>query len=57
MRAGRSRRVRTARSVTLPGNARMERESIEATFQKGMLEIEIPKVQPTPAAKIPIQTK
>ena len=45
------------RTVTLPENARMERESIEATFQKGILEIKIPKLEPTPAAKIPIKTK
>jgi HSP20 family molecular chaperone IbpA len=43
--------------LTLPENARMERESIEATFQKGMLEIKVPKVEPTPAAKISIKTK
>jgi HSP20 family protein len=46
-----------SRSLTLPENARMERESIEATFQKGMLEIKVPKVEPTPAAKISIKTK
>jgi HSP20 family protein len=46
-----------ARSLTLPENARMGRESIEATFQKGMLEIRIPKVEPTPAAKIAIKAK
>jgi len=45
------------RSLTLPENARMDRESIEATFQKGMLEIKVPKVEPTPAAKIAIKTK
>jgi HSP20 family protein len=46
-----------ARSLTLPENARMDRESIEATFQKGILEIKIPKVEPTPAAKIAIKSK
>jgi HSP20 family protein len=46
-----------ARSLTLPENARMNRESIEATFQKGILEIKIPKVEPTPAAKIAIKAK
>lgn len=45
-----------SRSLTLPANLRLERESIEATFQKGILEIKIPKVEPTPAAKIPIKT-
>lgn len=46
-----------ARSLTLPENTRMDRESIEATFQKGILEIKIPKVEPTPAAKIAIKAK
>ena len=46
-----------SRSLTLPENLRLERESIEATFQKGILEIKIPKLEPTPAAKIPIKTK
>jgi HSP20 family protein len=45
------------RSLTLPENARMDRQSIEATVQKGMLEIRIPKVEPTPAAQIAIKTK
>jgi HSP20 family protein len=45
------------RSLLLPENARMDRESIEATFQKGILEIRIPKVEPTPAAKIAIKAK
>ena len=46
-----------ARTLTLPENSRLERDTIEATFQKGMLEIKIPKVEPTPAAKIAIKTK
>jgi HSP20 family protein len=46
-----------ARTLTLPENARMDREAIEAMFQKGVLEIRIPKLEPTPAAKIPIRTK
>jgi len=46
-----------ARTLTLPENLRLDRESIEAIFQKGILEIRIPKVEPTPAAKIPIKTK
>jgi HSP20 family protein len=48
---------RFARSLTLPENLKLDRESIEATFQKGILEIKVPKVEPTPAAKIPIKTK
>ncbi len=45
-----------ARTLTLPQNLRLERESIEATFQKGILEIKIPKLEPTPTAKIPIKS-
>jgi HSP20 family protein len=45
------------RSLTLPDNARTDREAVEATFQKGMLEIRIPKLEPTPAAKIAIKAK
>lgn len=46
-----------SRTLTLPANLRLDRESIEATFQKGVLEIKIPKLEPTPAAKIPIRAK
>jgi len=46
-----------SRTLTLPENLRLDRESIVATFQKGILEIRVPKVEPTPAAKIPIQSK
>jgi HSP20 family protein len=46
-----------SRTLTLPENARLDRESIEATFHKGLLEIRVPKVEPTPAAKIPIRVK
>jgi HSP20 family protein len=46
-----------ARTVTLPENVRLDRESIEAAFQKGVLEINLPKVEPTPIAKIAIKAK
>ena len=46
-----------SRSLTLPENLRLDRDSIEATFQRGILEIRIPKVEPTPAAKIPIKSR
>lgn len=46
-----------SRSVTLPDAMRFDRDSIEATFQKGVLEIRIPKVEPTPSAKIQIKAK
>ena len=48
---------RFSRTLSLPENLRHDRESIVATFQKGILEIQVPKMEPTPAAKIPIQTK
>ncbi len=46
-----------SRTLTLPENARLDRESIRATFEKGLLEIRVPKVEPTPATQIPIQVK
>ena len=48
---------RFSRTLTLPENLRLDRESIEATFQNGLLEIKVPKVEPTPVAKIPIKVK
>ncbi len=46
-----------SRTLVLPDNLRLDRESIDASFQKGVLEIKVPKVEPTPAAKIPIKAK
>lgn len=46
-----------SRTLSLPEYLRLDRESIEATFQKGLLEIKVPKLEPTPAAKIPIKVK
>jgi len=46
-----------SRTLTLPENLRLEREAIDATFNKGILEIRIPKLEPTVAAKIPIKAK
>lgn len=48
---------RFSRSLMLPENLRLDRDSIEATFHKGVLEIKIPKVEPTPVAKIAIKAK
>ena len=48
---------RFARAIALPENLRLQKESIEATFQKGVLEIRIPKLEPTPAEKIPIKAR
>jgi HSP20 family protein len=47
---------RFARTLTLPDNLRLSKESIEATFQKGVLEIRVPKLEPTPAERIAIKT-
>ena len=43
------------RSITLPDGLRREREAVVATFRQGILEIRVPKLQPTPAARIPIK--
>jgi HSP20 family protein len=48
---------RFERSLALPDNLRLDRSAIAATYEKGVLTIRIPKLQPTPAARIPIQTK
>jgi HSP20 family protein len=46
-----------SRTISLPDNVRVDRDSIEATFSRGILEIRIPKSEPTPAAKIQIRSK
>jgi HSP20 family protein len=43
------------RSMHLPANARLDPEAIVASYKKGMLEVMIPKVEPTPTAKIPVK--
>jgi HSP20 family protein len=43
------------RSIQLPENTRLEPDGVVATYKKGILEITLPKVEPTPAAKIPIK--
>ena len=43
------------RSIELPSNARIEGDALVATCKKGLLEITIPKVEPTPAAKIQVK--
>jgi HSP20 family protein len=52
-----SRYGRFERTLTLPENLRLERAAIEATYEKGILTIRIPKLEPTPAAKIPIKAR
>lgn len=44
------------RSVQLPENTKLDPEAIVATYKKGMLEIVLPKMEPTPAAKIPVKS-
>ena len=43
------------RYVQLPENTKLEPDAIVATYKKGMLEIVLPKMEPTPAAKIPVK--
>ena len=43
------------RSIQLPENARVDADALVATYKKGVLEISVPKMEPTPAAKIPVK--
>lgn len=40
------------RSIPLPRNARLEADSVAATFKNGVLEVTVPKVEPTPSGKV-----
>lgn len=42
------------RTVPLPDNARIETEAIDAAYKKGVLTITVPKLEKTPATKIPV---
>lgn len=44
------------RSVLLPENLRLDADSISATYKRGMLEVTLQKVEPTPTAKIPVKS-
>lgn len=44
------------RAIELPENARASADSIQATYKRGVLEVTIPKVEPTPTAKIAVKT-
>jgi len=44
------------RTITLPQNLRLEPDSINAKFKKGLLEVTIPKLEPTPTTKIPVDS-
>jgi HSP20 family protein len=45
------------RVVQLPEGSRAQSDAINATYQKGVLEIRLPKVEPKPVAKIPVKAK
>lgn len=40
------------RSIPLPRNARLEADSVSASFKNGVLEVLVPKVEPTPSGKV-----
>lgn len=44
------------RSIRLPANVRLDPENISATYKRGILEVTVPKLEPTPAAKIPVRS-
>jgi HSP20 family protein len=44
-----------SRSIELPENARLQPDALVACYRKGILEITVPKTEPTPAAKIPVK--
>jgi len=43
------------RAILLPQNVRTDPDAVLATYKRGILEITIPKVEPTPTARIPIK--
>jgi HSP20 family protein len=43
------------RAIPLPPGLRNEAEAIKASYKKGVLEVHIPKVAPSPKAKIPVK--
>ncbi len=43
------------RTIPLPENLRLDPDAISATYKRGMLEVTLPKVEPTPVAKIPVK--
>jgi HSP20 family protein len=46
---------RFERTVELPMNARSDPDEIEARYTKGVLTITVPKLEKTPATRIPVQ--
>ena len=43
------------RSVPLPDGLRLDSDAIDATYDKGMLTVSIPKVEPTPTRRIDVK--
>jgi HSP20 family protein len=43
------------RTLTLPTTVRLEPNAVSARYARGVLELTIPKIEPTPAVKIPVQ--
>lgn len=43
------------RSVPLPRNARVEADMVAASFKNGVLEVVVPKIEPTPTGKVKIR--
>jgi HSP20 family protein len=43
------------RAITLPETARLDRDAIEAHYDKGMLDIRVPKYEPKPVVEIPVK--
>lgn len=44
------------RTIPLPENLRLDPDAITATYKRGMLEVTLPKLEPTPAAKILVKS-
>lgn len=45
------------RSMTLPEDARVDLDAIEARYDKGVLHVHVPKAEPTPKRKIEVKGK
>ena len=43
------------RAITLPPAAKVDPDAIQAKYEKGLLEITIPKAEPTPVVEIPVK--
>lgn len=44
------------RTISIPENVRVEPDSANATYKRGILEVTLQKVEPTPKAKIPVKS-